>query len=395
MHRARVLLAVAALLALPAAPLPAAVLPDDRADALYHRYDGGGVTIDGPSVLVRKKFLDRFSVSANYYVDTVTSASIDVQLAASPYREERTQYSVGADYLRGKATYSLAFIDSSESDYEADTAVATVSQDLFGDLTTISFSYRRGWDQVWRNVRNPLTGARAHDPNFHERTDRRGYAVGLSQILTRKAILAANYEVITDEGYLNSPYRSVRYFDPGDASDNFGLDQEIYPRTRTSNAFSMRLKYFLPYRAALDGMGRFYTDTWGIQAWSAELGYTHPLWKKWIFDARWRYYSQEAADFYSDLLPRRNFQNFQARDKELATFASHTVGIGASYEFAVPQLRRVRKSTLNLRYDRMMIDYDDFRDARLTSLAQGILPGSEPLYSLDADILQLFVSVWF
>ena len=26
----------------------AAVLPEDRADVLYHRYDGGGVTIDGP-----------------------------------------------------------------------------------------------------------------------------------------------------------------------------------------------------------------------------------------------------------------------------------------------------------------------------------------------------------
>lgn len=373
----------------------AGVLPDDRADALYHRYEGGGITIDGPSVLVRKKFLDKVSVSAGYYVDMVTSASIDVQLAASPYEEERTQYSVGVDYLRGKATYSLAFIDSSESDYEADTAVATVSQDLFGDLTTVSFSYRRGWDQVWRNVRNAASGARAHDPNFHERTDRRGYAVGLSQILTRSAILSANYEVITDEGYLNSPYRSVRYFDPADAGDGFGLDQEVYPHTRTSNAASLRLKYFLPWRAALEGGGRFYTDTWGIQAWNLELGYTHPMWQKWTLDARYRYYSQEAADFYSDLFPRRNFQNFLARDKELATFTSHTLGVGASYQFAVPRLRWVQKSTFNVRYDHMMIDYDDFRDATMTNLARGIGPGAEPLYSLDADILQLFVSVWF
>lgn len=380
---------------LAAAPAFAAVLPDDRADLLYHRYEGGGVTIDGPSVLVRKKFLDKVSVSAGYYVDMVSSASIDVQLAASPYREDRTQYSLGVDYLRGKSTYSLGFIDSSESDYDADTAVATVSQDLFGDLTTISFSYRRGWDQVWRNVKDPVSGHRAHDPGFAERADRRGYAVDLSQILTRNMVVGASYEVITDEGYLNSPYRSVRYLDPGDPGDGFGLDREIYPRTRTSNAASFRMKYFLSYRAALEGRGRFYSDTWGIRAWGAELGYTHPAWKKWIFDAKYRYYTQDAADFYSDLLPRRGFQNFQARDKELATFASHTLGVGASYQFAVPRLRWIERSTLNLRYDHMMIDYEDFRDATATDLARGIRPGGEPLYSLDADVFQLFVSIWF
>ena len=64
----------AAALALPAALLApwaapdaaAAVLPEDRADLLYHRYDGGGVVVDGPSVLVRKKFADTVSVVANY-----------------------------------------------------------------------------------------------------------------------------------------------------------------------------------------------------------------------------------------------------------------------------------------------------------------------------------------
>ena len=66
------------------------MLPDDRADVLYHRYDGGGVTIDGPSLLVRKKFAEKYSVSANYYVDMVSSASIDVVTTASPYKEERS-----------------------------------------------------------------------------------------------------------------------------------------------------------------------------------------------------------------------------------------------------------------------------------------------------------------
>ena len=101
--------------------IQAAVLPEDRADILYHAYSGGGVDVNGPSILVRKKFLEKFSVSANYYVDFVSSASIDVETTASAYEEERTQYSVGMDYLTGKTTTSFNFTNSTESDYEANT----------------------------------------------------------------------------------------------------------------------------------------------------------------------------------------------------------------------------------------------------------------------------------
>ncbi|MEW8432153.1 MAG: hypothetical protein G8D61_20695, partial [gamma proteobacterium symbiont of Ctena orbiculata] len=49
--------------------LQATVLPEDRADLMYHRYDGGGVEVDGPSILVRKSFGGNISLNANYYVD--------------------------------------------------------------------------------------------------------------------------------------------------------------------------------------------------------------------------------------------------------------------------------------------------------------------------------------
>ena len=71
------------------------VLPEDRADTLYHLYDGGGVKIDGPSVLVRKGFANKVSVAGQYYVDTISGASVDVVSTASPYTEERTETGVG------------------------------------------------------------------------------------------------------------------------------------------------------------------------------------------------------------------------------------------------------------------------------------------------------------
>ena len=61
----------------------AAVLADDRADIMMHYYSGGGVTAQGPALLVRKGNDKSFSVFAGYYVDNVTSASIDVEAQAS------------------------------------------------------------------------------------------------------------------------------------------------------------------------------------------------------------------------------------------------------------------------------------------------------------------------
>ena len=82
---------------LPAVPVFAAVLPEERADALYHYYTGGGVQVDGPSILVRKNIGKSVSLSADYYVDTVSSASIDVLSQASRLDEFRMHLDIPGD----------------------------------------------------------------------------------------------------------------------------------------------------------------------------------------------------------------------------------------------------------------------------------------------------------
>jgi hypothetical protein len=362
-----------------AAPAGAAVLPDDRADMLYHRYDGGGVTIDGPSLLVRKKFAEKYSVSANYYVDMVSSASIDVVTTASPYTEERNQASLGFDVLNGKTQYTVSVAGSDESDYTAKTASFDISQDMFGDLTNVSLGFSRGWDEVRKR----------DDDEFEEPVDRRSYRLSLTQIVTPKLMMGLAYEAITDEGFLNNPYRSVRYLDPGSPA-GYAYQAEAYPRTRTSSAASLNARYFLPYRAALSAEYRWFTDTWGIAANTARLGYTQPIGSRWALEGGYRWYDQSAADFYSDLFPREDFQNFLARDKELSTFTSHMLSLGATYELPSFGWSFLQRSTVNLFYDRIRYDYEDFRD-----VSAGGTPGTEPLYGFDANVFRLFVSGWF
>jgi hypothetical protein len=380
----------------------AGVLPEDRADVLYFRYDGGGVQISGPSVLVRKSIGEHVSVQANYYIDMVSSASVDVETSASPYEDERKQSSLSLDFLHGKSMYSIGYVNSDESDYKAKTMFASVSHDMFGDLTTISFSFKNGQNDVFQNVK--IDDVKQNDPNFNgglgqAEMESKSYSVSVSQIITKNMLVSGQYEVITDEGFLRSPYRSVRFFtDPL----NQGTEPEVYPNTRSSNAASIRAKYFLPYRAAVDTMYRFYTDTWGVIGQTGEIGYVHPLNNnKWIFEARARYYTQTKADFYQDIFPRAGFANFMARDKELATYNAVTLGLSATYEFKIERFPWLAKGSFNLRYDHMTVNYDDFRDARFSIGSFGLppaepfAPGTEPLYKLEADIFQFYVSAYF
>ena len=363
-----------------AAPAAAGVLPDDRSDALYHRFVGGGVEIDGPSILVRKKVGKSVSLIGNYYVDYISSASIDVVTTASPYTEEREQYSFGVDYLHGNTTMRANYVSSVESDFDATTYSFSVSQDMFGDLTTLTLGYAYGEDIV----------GRSDDPTFREDNRRQHYSVGITQILTRDLIASLNFETITDEGFLNNPYRSVRYVDSS-VPRGFSFEPELYPRTRTSNAVGLRARYFLPYRAAIEAEYRFYTDTWDIQGHTASLSYIHP-WGPFTFTVKGRFHDQTGAHFYRDLFPRSEATNFRGRDKELSELTSYTLKLKASYKFIDENKgwSVFKKGTINASLGLLTFDYHEFSD--LTALAP---IGSEPLYSLDANIFQIFVSLWY
>ena len=357
------------------------MLPEDRADALYHSYDGGGVVISGPSILVRKKFGDSVSASVNHYVDNVSSASIDVLTSASRYTEERNENSLSVDILHNKSTIAVSLTSSKESDFDASTLSLGFTQDMFGDLTTVSMGFSRGDNAVGRNG----------DADFDEQADSRSYRLGVSQIFTKDLIVSFSLESITDEGFLNNPYRSVRYLDTSTpAPGDFVFQSEVYPRTRTSTAFSIRGRYFLEPRRALSGGIRIFNDSWGIASTTLEAGYTWPYEGKWIIEASLRFYDQQKADFYSDLFPFENAQNFLARDKELSTFRSITLGGGFSYELEDSGWSWIKRSSLNFYLDHIIFDYDDFRDLTVSTSA-----GSEPLYSFSANVIRAFASFWF
>jgi hypothetical protein len=365
------------------------VLPDNRADVFYSKYSGGGMDITGYSATARAKITENFAVEANYFVDKVSGASIDVLSQASTIKDERKQKSGTLEYLHDKTTYTASYTSSVERDYISETASFSLSQSMFGDLTTMTLGFARTENTVGEN------NGTANDPNVawvgHALS--RAYSGGLSQIITKNFIAGVNLQVITDAGYLANPYRSIRYLDPLNPK-GYSLASQVYPDTHTSTAVQVQAKYYLPYRAAVTGLYRYYTDTWGVVGNTYELDYTHPIRDQWIFEGRVRYYKQSAASFYSDLFPFAGSQNFTARDQNLAALDNTTVGAKVTYAFLPDGWKVFKRGTVTADVSRIRFNYLDFRNIKDFGLPQ-YEPGDEPLYQFSATVYQLYVSVYF
>lgn len=369
-----------ALLLVTSGTVQAAVLPQDRADIMYHRYEGGGVSIDGPALMLRKKASDSISVSAYYYVDTVSGASIDVIATASAYTEKRNEARLGIDYLAGDSILSVNYAQSDEDDYNAKSMSFGIAHDTFGGMTTLSMEAGLGNDEVSRNG----------DASFSAKVKRYSYKLGWSQILARSWISALNLQLDQDEGFLNNPYRSVRFRDLNQPL-GFGYQSEVYPNTRNAVALALVNKVYLPYRAAVTLNLRHYQDSWQIRAFDAELEYVHPLSQDWTLEAKVRFYRQNQAEFYQDLFDYKDQQNYMARDKELSKFTNLTLGLGASYQLTAWSFWPQVTPELTLQWDHIRFDYANFRNVTVTDAEVGL----EPLYQFDANVFRLFFSLYF
>ena len=339
----------------------AVTLPEDSAEVMYHLYKGGGVTASGPALLVRKSLADRVSLSAQYYVDAVSNASIDVVTTASPFKEKRTEYGFSADYAVRDATMTLALTSSKEPDYTADYVSLDVAQEVFGGLSTVSLGYTRGADKVGKK-----------NVGFFDTATHWKYRLGLTQILTPTWIASANFEAMSDDGFLGSAYRVARVFG--------AVVPERNPRTRTGRAVKFRAIGDIGSRSAVRAEYRYYWDTWAIKAHTVEFGYSRYFGDAWLVDASLRYNTQQRALFYSDNAATETL--YVSRNRQLGSFNS--LGLGGRVTYTAGKLQGKYEIKLNGSYERVRFKYSDFTDVRTGSA-----------YSFDANVLQLFVSATF
>ncbi len=349
----------------------AVLLPEEKAEVNYHYYDGGGVEVDGPTLIVRKNFKDKISVAAGYHADVISSASIDVVTQASPYSEERQAVNLESQYLHQDTLFHGGMAYSDESDYQATTAFFGLSQTFFSGMSTFDMTYTRGWDSVERS-----------DTDFSKDLDRHKFTLGLNQTLSPKWVATFLYEGVAESGYLSNPYR-------GALVRNAPVP-ERHPEARTSQSFNYGNLYYLGQNMALKGGLRFYTDTWGISATTLFGGFVHQTPSPWRYEIRYEYYTQSEADFYFDNADR--LYNFISRDKELSRFDSHQLGGDVSYRLGYTN-KLFDNMEIGISLDWFRFSYDNFSDRR--QFVADDPDKSLDQYTFTASVWQLYFSGWY
>jgi hypothetical protein len=163
----------------------AATLPEDKAEAIYHVYDGGGVKATGPALLVRKSLADKVSLSAQYYVDAVSNASIDVVTTASPFKETRKAWDFSAADRGARQHADPAFHAAREPDYRptpsAWTAAGSLRRHDHGEpglharRRTRSAEGRAGLDRQGHALAVPRRPDAGAEPALAGEPERRGH----------------------------------------------------------------------------------------------------------------------------------------------------------------------------------------------------------------------------
>ncbi len=141
-----------------------------------------------------------------------------------------------------------------------------------------------------------------------------GVNLGLTQVLTKNALFEAGMNFTHSVGFLSNPYKYVTFIfvDPNQALQPPGSDApgslvgsgrsilEQRPNERNQFNWSFGFKQYVePLDAALRMSYSFFHDDWGINAHTFQSDWVQPLGNGWTVTPTFRYYSQDAADFYS------------------------------------------------------------------------------------------------
>ncbi|NOU43999.1 MAG: DUF3570 domain-containing protein [Methyloglobulus sp.] len=137
--------------------------------------------------------------------------------------------------------------------------------------------------------------------------------LGLTQVINQDALFSADFSYTRSTGYMANPYKgvSVIFIDPEQQDTappngyvgNLKTLLEQRPGVRNQyNVGGRYVQYIKPLDAALHFDYRFSADDWGIHAHTFEADWVQPVGSGWTVTPRVRYYSQDAANFYTPWL---------------------------------------------------------------------------------------------
>ncbi|MBK8816773.1 MAG: DUF3570 domain-containing protein [Methylococcaceae bacterium] len=310
-----------------------------------------------------KRVVDPATREVSYVPDQIQH----VMSYASPETRKQGDFKLGYEW--DEAAITIGGGISLERDYESRFANLGGRMDFNNKLTTVnlglsytnsdinaildslgshyfdSSNYEGQIDTDEKNGLKTLHGTR-QDWTTH---------LNLTQVLSKATVADFGLGYTRSSGFLENPYKLTwLLFQPTDGSGPQDLPDgisfyrgkaAIEQRPDIRNQWNLTTKitqYVEPLDAALHLGYNFFSDDWGIDAHTFDLDWVQPIGWGWQVTPRVRYYSQEAANFYTRLgrankiegisliIPQTSFSS----DQRLSGYGTLSGGLTVSKQFA-------------------------------------------------------------
>lgn len=149
--------------------------------------------------------------------------------------------------------------------------------------------------------------------------------LGITQVLSQRWLLQANYGLSSVNGYLTDPYKVLSVV------DNNGITQDLLyesrPDARLKHSFYVMTKGALD-AGVVDFSYRYNTDDWDLTSHTLETHYRYYFTGNFYGQLHLRYYQQTAANFYQPfLMADAPLPEFASADYRIGDMSAYTIGI--------------------------------------------------------------------
>ncbi|MDD5227846.1 MAG: DUF3570 domain-containing protein [Methylococcales bacterium] len=272
-------------------------------------------------------------------VQTLSGASGNAKTSpcGSSICDQRDGVNSALTYFFDNAALNFGGGFSQEQDYTSRFANSTLSWDFNKKLTTLNLGGSVAFDVIEPTNTNRDCNSAAKGVGDCHKTSQQ-YLLGVSQIIDRNSLLQLNMTYSYSDGYLSDPYKQVYFY----ATDNLavndlsGISTDKRPRQKTQ--FAWLAQYVHNFEAlnnaALHADYRFAMDDWGVNSHTTELSWHQPIGAGWQVIPRFRYYSQDSANFYSPIFVgnKKDFSAYSS-DYRLAGFGAISGGLKIAKTF--------------------------------------------------------------
>ena len=295
----------------------------------------GNLLIDKNTLIPQSSVLDQdgFPVLDQNGVAIFTPNKQMVHTLSIASPETRKQGDFNLTYEWDEAALTMGGGTSVERDYESNFGNVNTRFDFNQKLTSLNMglSYTSSYTNAlvdhdaspYIDKNAYLAAGQYHNTSAGERIqagrDDWAPTIGVTQVLSESSLIQSSLGYSRGSGYMANPYKVVEvgFIDPNQLSDpsrdpsysdnilvaNVKAFLEKRPTLRNQfNVSSRFVQYIKPLDAALHFDYHFSSDDWGITSHTFESDWVQSLGAGWTVTPRVRYYSQDAADFYTPYL---------------------------------------------------------------------------------------------